>query len=65
MDITSPFLKAKGQFKFLIMTIDYFTKWLEVKALAKIFAQNMPKFIWKNIICKYGLLQTIVNDNIN
>ena len=36
MDILGPFPMASGQRKFLIVVIDYFTKWIKVKALAKI-----------------------------
>nr|KYP41011.1 Uncharacterized protein Mb2253c family [Cajanus cajan] len=41
MDILSPFPIAKGQLKFLIVGINYFTKWIEAKALAKITAVNV------------------------
>nr|KYP62971.1 Uncharacterized protein Mb2253c family [Cajanus cajan] len=55
MDILGPLPVAKGQLKFLIVGIDYFTKWIEVEALAKITAANVQKFTWKKIICKHGL----------
>jgi len=36
MDILDSFSPDKGQVKFLIVAIDYFTKWIEVKPLATI-----------------------------
>ena len=51
----SPFLIALRQLKFLIVSIDYFTKWVEAKALATIAEKNVRSFIWKNIICRYGI----------
>ncbi|XP_076949222.1 uncharacterized protein LOC143621788 [Bidens hawaiensis] len=36
MDIVGPFPPAKSGVKFLLLAVDYFTKWLEVKPLAKI-----------------------------
>jgi len=41
MDILGPFTPGKGQVKFLIVVIDYFTKWIEAKSLATIIAQQV------------------------
>nr|KYP70755.1 Pol polyprotein [Cajanus cajan] len=63
MDILGPFPPAKGQLKFLLVAIDYFTKWIEACPLAKITTENVQKFTWKNIICKFGIPHTLVTDN--
>nr|KYP34944.1 Pol polyprotein [Cajanus cajan] len=63
MDILGPFPIAKNQLKFLLVGIDYFTKWIEAEPLAKITTANVQKFTWKKIICKYGLPQAITTDN--
>ncbi|KAK8924197.1 hypothetical protein KSP39_PZI019370 [Platanthera zijinensis] len=49
MDLVGPFPQASGQRRFLLVMIDYFSKWLEVKALAKVTSQaivtdNGPQF---------------------
>jgi len=36
LDILSPFPVRKRQIKFLVVGIDYFTKWVEAEPLAKI-----------------------------
>nr|KYP50836.1 hypothetical protein KK1_027402 [Cajanus cajan]KYP50837.1 hypothetical protein KK1_027403 [Cajanus cajan]KYP50839.1 hypothetical protein KK1_027405 [Cajanus cajan] len=54
---------AKGPLKFLLVGIDYFTKWVEAEALAKITATNVQRFTWKRIICRYGLPHAITTDN--
>ncbi|KAK4382886.1 hypothetical protein Sango_2830100 [Sesamum angolense] len=55
MDIVGPFPMAPGQRKFLLVAIDYFTKWVEAKPLARIIEEEIVKFIWRNIICHFGL----------
>ncbi|GJS28805.1 reverse transcriptase domain-containing protein, partial [Tanacetum coccineum] len=38
-----------GKVKFLIVAIDYFTKWIEAKAVATITGNQVKKFVWDNI----------------
>jgi len=63
MDILGPFTPGKGQVKFLIVSINYFTKWIEAKPLATITTQQVQQFVWKDIICRYGVSHTIITDN--
>ncbi|XP_022030759.1 uncharacterized protein LOC110931682 [Helianthus annuus] len=63
MDIVGPFPPRKGGVKFLLVAIDYFTKWPEVKPLAKITSKQVIDFVWENIICRYGLPGVLVTDN--
>ena len=41
LDIVGPYPTAIRQLKFLIMGIDYFTKWVEAEALATITEKNV------------------------
>ena len=63
MDILGPFSPRKGQVKFLIVAINYFTKWIDAKPLATITTQQVQQFVWKDIICRYDLPHTIITDN--
>nr|KYP73634.1 Pol polyprotein [Cajanus cajan] len=63
MDILGLFAIAKGQCKFLLVAIDYFTKWIEVEPLATITANNVQKFLWKSVITRFGIPYAIVTDN--
>lgn len=45
------------------MAVDYFTKWVEVEALAIITADNVRNFLWKSIVCRYGIPHTFVTNN--
>ena len=58
-----PFPITIRQLKFLIVGIDYFTKWVEAEALATITEKNVRRFVWRNIICRYGILRVLVSDN--
>ncbi|XP_073133798.1 uncharacterized protein [Henckelia pumila] len=61
--VKRPFPPATGQRKFLIVDVDYFTKWVEAEPLAKISERDVINFLWKNIVCRFGIPQTLVSDN--
>ena len=63
LDIVGPFPTVVRQLKFLVVGIDYFTKWVEVEALATITEKNIRSFVWRNIIYSYGILRVLVFDN--
>ncbi|XP_075655237.1 uncharacterized protein LOC142625473 [Castanea sativa] len=63
LDIMGPFLVAIRQLKYLVVGIDYFTKWVEAEVLATITEKTVRSFIWKNIICRYGIPRVLVFDN--
>ncbi|GJS07679.1 reverse transcriptase domain-containing protein [Tanacetum coccineum] len=63
IDIAGPFPEGPGKVKFLIVAIDYFTKWIEAKSVAPITGNQIKKFVWDNIVCRFGLLEEIISDN--
>ncbi|GKC15600.1 reverse transcriptase domain-containing protein [Tanacetum coccineum] len=63
IDIARPFPEGPGKVKFLIVAIDYFTKWIEAKPVATITGNQVKKFAWDNIVCRFGLPGEIVSDN--
>ena len=58
-----PFPLAVRQLKFLVVGINYFTKWVEAETLATITKKNVRSFVWKNIICRYDIPRVLVSDN--
>ena len=54
---------AIRQLKFLVVGIDYFIKWVEAEAMATITEKNIRNFVWRNIICRYGIPRVLVSDN--
>ncbi|KAK3009312.1 hypothetical protein RJ639_013748 [Escallonia herrerae] len=63
MDLLGPFPMASGQRRFVIVAIDYFTKWTEAESLATITSAKCEDFFWKNIICRFGVPRALVVDN--
>lgn len=54
---------AIGQRKFFIVVVKYFTKWTEATSIAKITQLRVKKFIWENIVCRYGIPNALIMDN--
>ena len=63
LDILGPLPIGKGQCKFIIGAVDYFTKWAEAKPLATITKQKIRNFVWRAIVCKFGIPRALVYDN--
>ena len=63
LDILGPFPKVAGNKRFLLIGTDYFTKWVETEALANIRDVDAKKFIWKNIVTRFGIPHTLISDN--
>ena len=55
--------RSTGNCRFLIVATDYFNKWVEAKPLAHIRESDARKFVWKNIITRFGIPQALVTDN--
>ena len=62
-DILRPFPKAVGNKRFLLVGTDYFTKWVKAEPLATIRDVDAKKFIWKNIVTRFGVPHTLISDN--
>ena len=63
MDIVRPLSVVVDQKKFLFVATNYFTKWVEVEAYTSIKDKDVSKFLWKNIVCRFKIPQTIIADN--
>ncbi|XP_043815293.1 uncharacterized protein LOC122724412 [Manihot esculenta] len=63
IDILGPFPKTKGQKKFVVVAVEYFSKWPEAKAIPTITARKMIDFVWGNIICRFGVPRVLISDN--
>ena len=58
-----PFPKAVGNKRYLLVCTNYFTKWVEAKPLANIKDVDVKRFIWKNIVTRFGVPYVLILDN--
>ncbi|KAI5352183.1 hypothetical protein L3X38_005074 [Prunus dulcis] len=63
LDLIGPMPEGKGQVKYAVVAVDYFTKWAEAEALATITAARIESFVWQSIVCRFGIPNSIVTDN--
>jgi hypothetical protein len=62
IDFVGPLpLTTKGN-KYIIVAMDYFTKWPEARAVPGATAQHAADFIYEDIICRHGCPQIILSD---
>jgi transposase InsO family protein len=49
--------------KYVVVAVEYFSKWIEAKPLATITSVTVQKFFWQNIVCRFGVPKAITVDN--
>ena len=55
--------KVSNEHRFILVAIDYFTKWVEAASYASMTRSVVVRFIKKEIIYRYGLPRKIITDN--
>ncbi|KAA0066115.1 Gypsy retrotransposon integrase-like protein 1 [Cucumis melo var. makuwa] len=64
MDVIGPVdPKASNGYRFILVAIDHFTKWIKVPSYCNVTRGVVLKFIKKELICRYGLPEGIITDN--
>jgi hypothetical protein len=61
--LLGPLPPAQGNLKYVIMAVEYFSKWIEAKPLATITSATVHKFFWQNIVCRFYVPKAIIVDN--
>ena len=54
-------LTSQGN-RYIITTVDYFTRWPEARAVPQASAQQAAKFIYEKIICRHDIVDVIHSD---
>ncbi|GKV48032.1 hypothetical protein SLEP1_g54871 [Rubroshorea leprosula] len=63
VDLLGPFIKGKGGCTFLVVAVDYFTKWIEAKPLSMTTERKIEEFLFNSILCRFGIPKRIIVDN--
>ncbi|XP_020412296.1 uncharacterized protein LOC109947163 [Prunus persica] len=63
LDLIGPMPQGKGQVKYVVVAVDYFTKWVKAEPLATITATRVEDFVWTHICCRFGIPYAIITDN--
>ena len=46
-----------------MVAVDYFTKWAKAEVLASIRDVDVKKFVWRNIVTRFRVPESLVSDN--
>ena len=52
-----------GNKKYLLVGTDYFTKCVEAEPLANIRDVDAKRFVWKNIVTRFGVPYVLISNN--
>jgi ribonuclease HI len=63
LDIVRPLPTAQGNLKFAFVAVEYFTKWIEARAVSTVTSKTAQKFFWQNIVCRFGVPSELTVDN--
>nr|GFC32164.1 reverse transcriptase domain-containing protein [Tanacetum cinerariifolium] len=63
IDFMGPFPSSKGN-KYILVAVDYFSKWVEAKALPINYARVVVKFL-KSLFSRFGTPKAIISDRGN
>uniref|UniRef100_A0A2N9FC45 Uncharacterized protein n=1 Tax=Fagus sylvatica TaxID=28930 RepID=A0A2N9FC45_FAGSY len=54
---------ASNGHEFILVAIDYFTKWVEACSFKNVTQVAVTRFVKNNIICRYGMPEMLITDN--
>nr|CAN73091.1 hypothetical protein VITISV_041303 [Vitis vinifera] len=54
--------KSSNGHEFILVAIDYFTKWVEAASYVRLTSARVPSFIKSHIICRYRIPHELISD---
>src|SRR5437588_46709 len=62
IDVMGPLPRTLTGKRYIILAVDFFTKWIEGIAVEDTDVQTITKFIYSDIICRHGVPKQITSD---
>jgi transposase InsO family protein len=61
--VTGPLKVSPSVNQYVIVPVDYFSKFCITKAITSFSAEITAKFLFEDVVCKFGLPKSIISDN--
>lgn len=55
IDLMRKFSKTQSGYKYLVVEVDYFSKWIKAKPLVHPREEKILNFFYDNVLCRYGV----------
>ncbi|MCO5609072.1 hypothetical protein L7F22_063303 [Adiantum nelumboides] len=63
IDAMGPLPRTANGKLYILVAIDYMTRWVEAQSIAKVNEKTVSKFVYTHICCRFGTPLEIVSDN--
>lgn len=63
IDLMGKFPKSRNRLEYLIVVVDYFSRWIEAKPLANPTEENTLNFFHDFVLCRYRVPRAVVIDH--
>jgi|SRR6266542_2305259 len=62
VDIVEPLPITREGNRYIVVAMDYFSRWPEVRSLKTVNADTVVTFLYEEIICRFGASRTLQSD---
>ena len=62
IDFVGPLQRSSSNNRYIIVAVDYLTKWPKAKPVPEATAEQTVRFIYEDIICRHGCSGKIITD---
>lgn len=63
IDAMGPLPRTSNGKIYIIVAIDYMTKWVEAQSVAKVNEKTVSRFVYSHICCRFGAPREVISDN--